>query len=135
MNEQQMNQLKSLPFPIFCYFGGDDLSVSKVEVDHSLPEMSTYVITYTNGLGGEIKVYGCNGGVGDIPKGDHQVSFSSFLYGSGTAEVYPANSEEKVDWRTQWLDSWRKGSFYGFSGKGLGENYIKKIAEGLVELE
>ncbi len=136
MNEQQMNQLKALPFPVFYYCGMDeDLQLVNVEVDYMSPVGASYVLTYSSDMGGEVKIYGCNGGVGDIISGERQVPFSNILYGKGTAEIYAQNSEEKVTFRANWISSWRKGSFYSFAGKDVPERFIKKIVDGLIELE
>lgn len=134
MNEQQMSQLKALPFPVFYFYGDDDLSLTNVEVGDHGPCGPYYVITYSNGMGGQAKIYGCVGGVGEVMPGFKQVNFSSLLYGSGVAEVYDDNSEEKLSFRSHWL-TWREGAFYSFSGEGLAERFISKIVEGLVELE
>lgn len=136
MNEQQMNQLKALPFPVFYYCGmDDDLQLVNVEVDYMSPLGASYVLTYSNGMGGEVKIYGCNGGVGDVFPGEKQVQFSNILYGKGTAEVYPKDSEEGVAFRADWISSWRRGFYYSFSGKDVPERFIKKVVDGLIELE
>ncbi len=136
MNEEQMNQLRSLPFPAFYYMGMDDeLQFVSLEVDKDSPVGASYVITYSNGMGGEAQIYGCNGGVGDIMPGEKQVEFSNFLYGGGKAEVYPDGSEEGVKFRAHWIGNWKNGAYYSFSGKNLGERFIQTVVDGLIELE
>ncbi|MGM9991709.1 MAG: hypothetical protein ACI376_02525 [Candidatus Bruticola sp.] len=136
MNEQQIEQLKALPFPVFYYCGMDeDLQLTSVDVDYVSPLGASYVLTYSNGMGGKVQICGCNGGVGDIMPGERQVNFSNILYGKGTAEIYPADSAEGVSFKAQWIRTWRPGAYYSFSGKAMADRFIKKIVDGLLELE
>ncbi|MBQ7501318.1 hypothetical protein IJT93_01195 [bacterium] len=136
MDEQQMSQLKALPFPAFVYFDmGDGFELTKLETDMFAPGGASYVLTYDNSMGGIIKIFGCAGGVGDIPAGVRQVEFSSMLYGRGTVEIYEAGSEEGFSFRSRWISDWRPGSYYSFAGENLEERFINKIVDGLMELE
>lgn len=136
MNEEQMAQLKALPFPTFVYYDmGNGLELRKVDIEQEHPCGAAYTLKYDNGMGGELYVYGCTGGVGDIMPGDHQVSFSSIIYGSGIAEVYPEGSADGCSFRSHWIDTWRPGNFYAFAAKNLPERYINIVCDGLIELE
>lgn len=137
MTEEQMNQLKSVPFPVFYYYCmSGDFEVTKVEVDFFSPCGVSYKITYSDGMSGEIIFQGTAGGVGDVMPGVKQVPFSNMLYGSGKVEVYAPDSEEGLAFRSHWIGNWRPGAFYSFAAtKGVAERYIKLISDGIVELE
>lgn len=96
----------------------------------------SYRLVYSDGHESVLLVEATSGGgLGDVFPGEHTAIAKHPTLGDGAVEFYAPDSDEGLEFRTQWLTWGAKGTYYGVAGANIGEEAALKVIESLAPLE
>lgn len=130
LDQGQLRRLRDLDMSILVP-GSVPADLREIHVTADRGEGPSYRVVFQASPQRWVALEGACTGLGDVMPGKRSESFRTAEAGVGEIEFYGPDSEERVDFRSWWIQPSPEGPAYALSGKGLDRGEVLHVAASL----